>query len=785
MTEDELLNTTAMAITHPEDRRLHREKRVQLMAGQIANDTLEKRYIRKDGSIIWVNLISSPIRKQGEVTERCLTVVEDITERKRAELETATIAEIGRVIGSSLEIEEVYDRFAAEARKLIPFDRLSVSLYNLRNQTVRIAYVSGQGVASREPGGTFPLPGSYNESVMQTRRGLLVQPAHIKELAERFPSLVPNYKNGVRSMMSVPLISRDTVIGGLHFRSRKTNAYAEQDLRVAERIGNQIAGAIANAQLFGELKKTEGSLRESEAKYRELIDLLPISIFEVDAAAKISTFNRAALSVFGYTELDAEEGLPASRFFTPGELERVGEHWQKVIAGSAAPSQEFTFVRKDGSTFPGLIYVSRIIYENKYAGVRGAIIDITLHKQMEEEHRKLEERLGRAEKMEALGTLAGGVAHDLNNVLGVLVGYGELLQEKIPEGSPLRRYATHILQSGLKGAAIIQDLLTLARRGVAIADVVQLNRVVADYLKSPEFENLKDFHPKVRFRLELDTNLLPIKGSPVHLGKTVMNLISNAAESVTGAGEVTIRTENRYLDRPIGGYDEMREGDYALLTVADTGQGISPQDLGKIFEPFYTKKVMGRSGTGLGLAVVWGTVKDHNGTIDVTSREGAGSLFSLYFPVTREGLLPDREAAAPESYQGRGETILVVDDVKEQRELAVSMLTRLGYRVEAVPGGEEALAFFHLRAVDLVVLDMIMDPGMDGLETYRRIAAIHPRQKAIIVSGFSETDRVREAQTLGAGAYVRKPYVLEKIGIAIRNELDGPSSSATAERAGS
>ena len=772
MTEEELLATTHHEITHPEDRHVHDELMVRVVEGKVQNYTIEKRYIRKDGSVIWVNIAGSPIRVPGEATERSIAVAEDITERKRAELETATIAEIGRIIGSSLEIEEVYERFAAEARKLIPFDRLGVSLLNLRDRTVRIAYTFGKESITHKLGEIFPLPGSFNEILLQTRHGLLIQPDSLEELAGRFPSLVSNYKGGVRSTMSVPLISRDAVIGSLHFRSDRPHAYKDRDLPVAERIGEQIAGAIANAQLFGELKKTEGSLRESEAKYRELIDLLPLSIFEADAAARITTFNRTALAVFGYTEQDAEEALQASRFFIPGELERLAKQWQRVIEGTSMPGQEFTFMRKDGSTFPGLIYVSRIMHENKFAGIRGAVIDITTRKQLEEERQRLEERLRRAEKMEALGTLAGGVAHDLNNVLGVLVGYAELLQEQIPEGSPLRRYATHILQSGLKGAAIIQDLLTLARRGVAIKEVVQINGVIRDYLKSPEFENLKSFHPGVKFRTKLGADLLPIKGSAVHLEKTVMNLISNAAEAITGPGEVTIRTENRYLDQPIGGYDDMREGDYAILTVADTGQGIPPQDLGKIFEPFYTKKVMGRSGTGLGLAVVWGTVKDHGGYIDVSSREGEESVFSLYFPVTREGISPEREATAPEAYMGRGEMILVVDDVAEQRELAASMLTRLGYRVEAVSGGEEALAFLRSHETDLVVLDMIMDPGMDGLETYRRIVGIRPGQRAIIVSGFSETDRVREAQALGAGTYVRKPYVLEKIGLAIRNELD-------------
>jgi signal transduction histidine kinase/CheY-like chemotaxis protein len=434
---------------------------------------------------------------------------------------------------------------------------------------------------------------------------------------------------------------------------------------------------------------------------------------------------------------------------------------------------EKRFIRKDGSV--AWVNVNATVIRDA-AGrpvlTMAAVEDITERRQAEEGRRKLEERLQRAEKMEVLGTLAGGVAHDLNNVLGILVGYSELLGEKLPADSPLRRYADNILQSSMRGSAIIQDLLTLARRGVNISEVVNLNRIVSDYLGAPEFEKLQSYHPGVSILTHLEEGLMNIQGSPIHLAKTIMNLVSNAAESISGPGDVSIRSENRYLDRLIQGYDEMREGDYVVLTVSDTGSGISPDDLGRIFEPFYTKKVMGRSGTGLGLAVVWGTVKDHHGYIDVQSEEGKGSTFTLYFPVTREAPEKAEKAALPDAYASRGESILVVDDVKEQRDLAMIMLGKLGYRVEAVAGGEEAVERLKDKKADLVVLDMIMDPGIDGMETYRRILEINPGQKAVIVSGFSETDRVQKTLEMGAGAFVRKPYILEKLGLAVRKELD-------------
>jgi CheY-like chemotaxis protein len=218
------------------------------------------------------------------------------------------------------------------------------------------------------------------------------------------------------------------------------------------------------------------------------------------------------------------------------------------------------------------------------------------------------------------------------------------------------------------------------------------------------------------------------------------------------------------------GYDEVREGDYVVLAVSDNGVGIADEDLKKIFEPFYTKKIMGRSGTGLGMAVVWGTVKDHNGYIDVESTEGKGSKFALYFPITRKEA-DKEESTSIEEYTGDGEKILVVDDVLQQREIASVLLKKLGYSVDVVSSGEEAVEYMKKNSADLLILDMIMDPGIDGLDTYKKILDLHPKQKAIIASGFSETDRVKAAQTLGAGQYVKKPYTLEKIGLAVKAEL--------------
>lgn len=264
-----------------------------------------------------------------------------------------------------------------------------------------------------------------------------------------------------------------------------------------------------------------------------------------------------------------------------------------------------------------------------------------------------------------------------------------------------------------------------------------------------------------------------LSGSPVHLAKTLMNLVSNAAEAMPAGGRITIRTDNQDIDPQQQGFEEMPAGCYCVLTVRDTGVGRSREDQDKIFEPFYTKKKMGRSGTGLGMAVVWGTVQDHAGFLRFQSKLGQGTVMRLFFPTTRKALSvePTRPISS-DRFKGNGETVLVVDDVPEQRAIASRMLETMGYRVAVAASGEDALAYLEHEPCDLVLLGMIMDPGIDGLETYRRMVNRRPGLKAILANGFSETDRVREAPSLGAGLYLPKPYTFEKLGQSVRTELD-------------
>jgi PAS domain S-box-containing protein len=857
-----------------------------------SHDLLEKRVLERTEELRQSNdqlQVELAERKRAEEAAR-----QREREANRLAQENAIMADIGSIINASLELDEVYERFARELRKLIPSDRIVINLVDHREKVARIAYVSGGDLSDRMKGAAVPLNAGLAGWIVQSRQAAIIPSGEIGEYARRFPGLGPAVRAGYRSIMAVPLISKGVVISNILFWSTSPDRYSEEDLRLASRVGYQITSAIVNSLTFADQKRAEKALQESEQRFKDLYDNAPTGYHEYDLEGRITSVNQTELDLLGYT---MEEMLGKFVWSLCAEPELVRVEILSKLEGVPSADLEFErkYRRKDGSLFPVLIKNRTVLDEQgRMRGVRSTLqditeqkraeqelrekdeftssllkhspiavqvlnedtsiqyvnlahekltgyradeivgkrapypwwaegttvrervehlrtgvtgieksfrkkngetfwveitstpligdrepkyaltiwVDITERKRAEEEKEKLQARLQRAQKMEAIGTLAGGVAHDLNNLLSGIVSYPDLLLMQLPEGSPFRKPVMTIRESGKRAAAIVQDLLTLARRAVPTTEVVDLNGVVSEYLRSPEYEKLISFHPNVQVRTRLEPGLLHLLGSPLHLSKTLMNLISNAAEAMPQGGEVLVTTENRYVESPIRGYDHVEGGDYVVLSVTDTGVGISPADRERIFEPFYTKKIMGRSGTGLGMAVVWGAVKDHKGYIDVLSIEGKGTTFTLYFPVTRKEPVTENGPVAVERHNGKGETILVVDDVETQREIASALLSYLGYGVAAVSSGEEAVEYVKKSPVDLIVLDMIMSPGMDGLETYRKIRELRPSQKAILASGFSETFRVREAQTLGAGQYIRKPYTLGKIAAAVRNELD-------------
>jgi len=578
----------------------------------------------------------------------------------------------------------------------------------------------------------------------------------------------------IARMVSKPI--EDIANEAIEIASEPSNAFLDEDkaeyfeFKKLCRAFNHVLSSLFKAQeeLKSEARK---ELEASEERYRLTVEAAPDGIILVKLKdGSILQANDTFLKLTGYNidEVIGKTTLGLALYSDTSDREKV---YDVLMDKGEVNNLEMRYKLKNGIVLDCLISARRIKFKGEDCAI-AVISDNSERKKAEEEKKRLEAALQRASKMEAIGAMAGGVAHDLNNILSGIVGYPELLLVDLPEDSHLRKPILTMQKSGEKAAAIVQDMLTLARRGVSVTEVVNLNNIILEQLKSPEHQKMMSYHKEIKLDTDLEPNLLNIIGSEVHLSKTIMNLVSNAVEAMPSGGKISISTENKYIDTNIRGYDHVMEGDYVVLTVSDDGDGISPEDRERIFEPFYTKKKMGRSGTGLGMAVVWGTVKDHEGYIDLSSDVGKGSTFKLYFPVTRKELLEEDSELPMERYMGRGESVLVVDDVAEQREIASGMLTRLGYSVMTMPSGEEAVEYMKQNSADILVLDMIMAPGIDGLETYKRILEIHPGQKAVVASGFSETKLVREAQRLGAGAYVKKPYLMKNIGPAIRRELD-------------
>jgi len=706
-----------------------------------------------------------------------------------------TMGDFQKNINGQCSPQRILKEAQERIENLIAFD--SSALYLVDQDSPEFVLTTYKSVESRqhiEENVNFLVNKGFFGWAVRERRGVLIESDDISKqfllhviathsrvrgmfvgIMKRKTQRIPE---AFRALLSIILLNTANALESLELCGvmRKLNVFLEQKVQQKTEALKQSVDELEREG--SKRKKVEAELSEKEHSYQTLAQNLPGIIYRllIRDNHRMIFFNDMLEPMTGYRAEDLEKkgARLIDAFILEKDKDITREAMTRAVREGTPFNVEYWLRHKDGS----LRYFSergRPVYDSdgNPLYIDGLIFDITERQKAAEEKEKLEVQLQRARKMEAIGILAGGVAHDLNNVLSGIVSYPDLLLMELSEDNPLRKPILSIQESGKKAAVIVQDLLTLARGGVAVPEVVNLNSIISKYLESPEYKKMKSFHPRVIVETGLANNLLNISGSPAHLSATVMNLVSNAAEAMPLGGKLIITTENRYIDRPMAGYDNIKEGDYVVFTISDRGEGMSKEDMERIFEPFYTKKKMGRSGTGLGMSVVWGVVKDHNGYIDLKSTLGKGTVFTLYFPGTREKAAEVQHDLQAEDYMGKGESILVVDDVKEQREIASSILSRLGYRVSVVSSGEKAIEYLEDNSVDLLVLDMIMDPGMDGLDTYKQILERYPNQKAIIASGFSETERVREVRRLGAGPYVRKPYTIEVMGRAVKKALAG------------
>jgi PAS domain S-box-containing protein len=395
---------------------------------------------------------------------------------------------------------------------------------------------------------------------------------------------------------------------------------------------------------------------------------------------------------------------------------------------------------------------------------------------------ELQDRLARAERMESLGLLAGGIAHDLNNILGPLVGLPDVLSadmSKVCEDcrKTLARAEKDLEamdRSALRSAEVIKDLMTLSRRGAIEMNVLDLNILLQGCFDSDEMQALLDDAPDVVVETGFAAEVPTVNGSDVHLARAFNNLMRNAVDAMPQGGRLTITTSYEQLDETLIGHEIIEAGHYVRVDVADTGEGMTPDTLQRVFEPFFTTRRQSRhSGSGLGLSIVHGVIKDHSGFIDIITKPGDGTLVQVYLPVSIEHI---EETGVRLEVEGGVEHVLVADDEPGQRFLARRLLEHLGYDVTEASSGAEAVqrvqdAESSGQAVDLVLLDMIMEEGFDGLQALQAMREDFPALKAIIVSGHAQSSRTREAQKLGAG-FLAKPYKLKSLARQLRVMLD-------------
>ena len=525
----------------------------------------------------------------------------------------------------------------------------------------------------------------------------------------------------------------------------------------------------------------ERRIKESQTWLETTLHAIADGVIAADVSGCIKFINPVAQALTGWND-DAAIGrmlpdvckiiVPTGAPGLPDIITKVADSGASVVLGTetrlSARNGKELLVEAALSPMNGA--------DNGLMGIVLVLRDITERHQAELREREMAERLVRVKRMESLGVLAGGIAQDLNNILGPIVGYPDLIIRNLAPDSPIREDLEIIKNSARKAVEIIRDLLALGRIGHYPMDFVDLNRVIHACSKSATFLLLREKNALVIIENKLQEPLPLVMGSESHLIQMVLNLVMNAFEAMPDGGTLQIETSEIRVEEPFVGFaGQIETGHYTMIELRDTGHGIDPMVISRIFEPFFTRKKLGSTGSGLGLAVVYGVVKDHKGHVDVISEPGKGTTFRVYLPASEK--MSDGAMCLETECRGT-EQILVVDDDEEQRKFAVRLLRALGYTVESAQNGQTAVDLLKERVAagqppyDLVLLDMIMAHDLDGLDTYRHLLEIVPGQKAIIVSGFSVTDRIKEALSLGVGQFMQKPYTVEELGKAIRRELD-------------
>jgi PAS domain S-box-containing protein len=734
--------------------------------------TFDWEITRKDGKKAFLESSIYPIRNAHGERTGFRGIVRDVTEREKMEealrrseeaanrlaRENAIIAEISRIISSTLNIEEVYERFGEEVRKLIPFERIAINLIDPKNYTLAISYVLGSQAFHRQLGDVFPLAGTAAEQIIKTRSSLFIQVKNRDEIAAGYPGLLPILDAGYQSIIMVPLISKNEVIGVFNIQSKKADAYDEIDLKLIERVSMQISGAIANAQLFAERRRALEQFMRSEERYRNLVEHSPDMIL-LYKKEELVYVNPAALRILGAARTEDLIGKSVFEIMHSDYRKVAKNCFERAEEGKEGPLLEGKFIRLDGMSVDVELMASTIFYQEEPM-VQIVARDITERKRAAEQMAGLQMQLFQSQKMEAIGQLAGGFAHDFNNSLTLIKTCSQLTLLELKESDPLREKIEIINDAADHSANLSRHLLAFSRRQVMESNVLDLNNLIKDLDRM--------LHRVIGEDIDLSyvyaQNLGRVKADPVQIQQVILNLVINARDAMPKGGKLIIETSEIELDENyVHAHVKMTPGRYVLLMVNDTGTGMTPEVRERIFEPFFTTKPRGK-GTGLGLSTAYGIVKQSGGYIWAYSDPGVGSTFKIYLPRVEEPVDEEKGKALARELLCRGETLLVVEDEKYVRLLLGKALRKKGYNILEASNGGEALLICeeHKDPIHLLLSDVIM-PRMSGPDLAQRLRLLHPVLKVLYMSGYAH-DAITHHGILEKGInFIQKPFPIEKL----------------------
>jgi len=534
----------------------------------------------------------------------------------------------------------------------------------------------------------------------------------------------------------------------------------------------QVEGAKRRLELeVAERMRIEEVLRASRKMIEEIINAIPVRVFWKDRNLMYLGCNSIFARDAGFTDPKDVIGKDDYQMGWREQAELYRADDRKVIeSGCPRLLIEEPQTTSGGNTIT--LLTSKIPLRNsdgEIGGVIGTYYDITDFKRAETEKEKLQAQLQQAMKMEAVGRLAGGVAHDFNNLLTVIIGYSELLQQKIGKESPMHRDVEEIRRAGERASSLTQQLLAFSRKQIIEPKVVRLDLLVADM----QAMLIRLIGEDIALQATTGKSLGSVKVDPGQFQQILMNLVVNARDAMPDGGKIGIETANVDLDE---GYCAVHPyilpGRFVMLSVSDTGMGMSDEVKAHIFEPFYTTKERG-SGTGLGLATTYGVVKQSGGSVEVYSEVGIGTTFKIYLPRVEEEASPSEKDERPQDMRGGSETVLVVEDEDIVRNLCVQILERLGYKVLQARNGAEAIALAHAYAdrIDLLMTDVVM-PGMNGAEMARQLVLHHPERKVLFTSGYTDDAIVRHGILKEGVSFIGKPYTPSALAKKVRGVLD-------------